>query len=82
MDQLTDDGTVWPEDQPPQTPPQPSLWQRLTTPAPGQTWSPLSIPGILGNLWASVKSGATLPGDVATGQASMADRRHSSASWT
>jgi hypothetical protein len=57
---LTDDNSVWPEDQPAQPNPPPDA---------GFKWSPGSIPGILASLW----SGATLPGDVATGKASMAD---------
>ena len=73
MAQLTDDGTVWPEDQPPQTPPQPSLWQRLTTPAPGQTWSPLSIPGILGGMWSGLKDAASVPGDLYSGRLDLND---------
>lgn len=75
LPEITDDNTVWPEDQPAQAPPspQPSLWTRLTTPAPGSNWSPLSIPGVLSSLWRSAVSGATLPGQVAQGQVSMND---------
>ena len=62
---LTDDGTVWPEDQP-AAPPAP-----VNPPADpyGGYW----IPRILANMWRTAVSGATLPGDVATGQASMSD---------
>lgn len=51
---LTDDNSVWPEDQPPAPQPQPSPYYWV-------------------NLAKSLWSGATLPGDVATGKASMAD---------
>ena len=61
---LTDDNTVWPEDQ---TPPPNS------PPAQGFQWSPLSLPGILGNLWNTAKSGATVTGDVLTGKQDMGD---------
>ena len=73
---LTDDGTVWPEDQPAQTPPgppQPGLWTRMTTPAPGQTWSPISIPGILGGMWSGAKDAAAIPEDMRTGKLDMSD---------
>ena len=59
---LTDDNTVWPEDQPAAPAPQPQQQDG------GYWW-----PQIMRGLWNTAKSGATLPGDVATGKASMAD---------
>ena len=80
MAQLTDDGTTWPEDKPPPSssypnvaPAQPGLWQRMTTPAPGQTWSPLSVPGILSGLWSAAKNAAAIPQDVASGRMDLND---------
>jgi hypothetical protein len=72
---ITDDNTVWPEDQPqtPPAPPQPGLWTRLTTPAPGSNWSPLSIPGILGGLWAGLKDVASVPTDLYSGKMDLND---------
>jgi hypothetical protein len=62
---LTDDGTVWPEDQP-AAPPAPAN-------PPADPYGGYWIPRILANMWRTAVSGATLPGDVATGQASMSD---------
>jgi hypothetical protein len=58
---MTDDGSAWPQAQ-----------QGAPPPAKGQG-SGYWWPQILQHLWNTVQSGATLPGDVATGQASMAD---------
>jgi hypothetical protein len=58
---LTDDGSTWPQA------------QQGAPPAPQSQDSGYWWPKILQGLWNTAKSGATLPGDVATGQASMAD---------
>jgi hypothetical protein len=58
---ITDDGSVWPEDQ-----------QPAPASAPPDT-SPYWIPRILSNLWQTAKSGINLTGDIAQGNASMAD---------
>ena len=57
--ELTDDNSVWPQDQPAPTQPQQG----------GGYW----LPQIAQHLWNTAKSGFTLPGDVATGNASMSD---------
>lgn len=62
---LTDDNSVWPEDI---QEPSPS-----NVPPPKPAPSPYWWQNIAQNLWNTAKSGATLPGDVATGKASMAD---------
>ena len=59
---LTDDNQPWPEDQPP-----PSSSYANVGPQPQQ--SPYYLVNLAKSLW----SGATLPGDVATGKASMTD---------
>ena len=59
---LTDDNQPWPEDQPP-----PSSSYANVGPQPQQ--SPYYLVNLAKSLW----SGATLPGDVATGNASMTD---------
>ena len=55
---LTDDGSVWPEDQPAQTPPQNP---------PSDPYGGYWIPRILGNLFNTAKSGINATGDVMYG---------------
>ncbi len=60
------------------TPPPQSLWDRaksLVTPAPGEMWSPLSIPGVVSGIWNGVKSAATLPSDLMSGKIDVNDPR-------
>lgn len=63
---LTDDNSVWPEDRPPGSSSYPNV-------APLQPDNGYWIPKLAAGLYNSLKSGVTLPGDVATGKASMAD---------
>lgn len=63
---LTDDGQAWPEDQPPAS----SSYGNV---GPQAQSSPYWWVNAANNLWSSMKSGALLPGDIATGKASMAD---------
>jgi hypothetical protein len=62
---LTDDGNVWPEDQP-AGPPAP-------TNPPADPYGGYWIPRILAGLYNTAKSGINLTGDVAYGQASPSD---------
>ena len=64
---LTDDGTVWPEDQ-------------STAPAQSNSPAPASdpyngywLPRILGNLWASAKDVANIPNDLYSGKLDLND---------
>ena len=63
---LTDDNSIWPEDRPPPS----SSYANV---GPQQQASPYWWSQFLQGLWNTAKSGATLPGDVATGKASMSD---------
>jgi hypothetical protein len=62
---LTDDGSQWPTQAP--------AAAQGAPPAPSGQDSGYWWPKLLQGLWNTAKSGATLPGDVATGKASMAD---------
>lgn len=66
---LTDDNSVWPEDRPVSALPSPST----PAPAPSDPYNGYWIPKILAGLANTIKSGATLPGDVATGKADIND---------